>query len=510
MAARTAPPPEDPPVKRLLFVLALSCGSTAAAQDPGDLLPYFPAEVNSMAVVNVAGILASPRAEKEGWSKLEHTEYLAGAVPVNPSIERILLAKEFVPSQPNKNWATSVTPLKKPLNLEKFAKAYNGVLTTAAETPVARIGENKYAVALKPDILGLMQSNNKSEVARWVRASQDATSSRQPGYINSAVRAHGKSHHIMLALSTADLVDAQNVGVAVATSKVLENNEAAAKEIQTFLANLRGIRAMIMVREVGLTVDLYLESARMAKADPAVLKAFVAEWLIHYGAYLEDFPAAGAAVAEGVARLSFKITDPELARVMVLFIPPLAHVSEENSLSVTPAGISPETTGKYYRTVNKVVDDLAKQAKEKVMTAQDYKKYALWYETAATKIETLSILGVDPAVANYGQGTAARLHTIADSLKGVPVAADALTAKSYSYRYTTVEMFFNGRNFYPVVNPFNTNSNYGEIQRKIDQTVANDEENRRKLLAQVERERSNMRQAMAEKYKTDIDTPPKK
>jgi len=500
-------------VKSSAFALAIafSFSNLVSAQDPGDLLPLFPAEVNSMAVVNVAGILASPRAVKEGWTKLEHTEYLAGAVPVNPSIERIMLAKEFVPSQPNKNWATSVTPLKNPLNLEKFAKAYHGTMTTAAETPVAQIGDNKYAVALKPNILGLMQSSNKSEVARWVRSSQDATSSKQPGYINAAVRAHGKSHHIMLALSTSDLIDAQNVGVAIATSKVLEGNDAASKEIQTFLTKLRGIRAMIMVREAGLTVDLYLESVQSAKPDPAFLKAFVAEWLGHYGAYLEDFPAASVAVADGIARLGFKITDPELARVMVLFIPPLANVSEENSLTVTPAGISAETTGKYYRTVNKVVDDLTNQAKtDKPLTAKDYKKYSLWYETAATKIETLSILGVDPAVANYGQGTAARLHSIADSLKGVPVAADALTAQSYSYRYSTVDMFFNGRSFYPVVNPFNTNSNYGEIQRKIDQTVANDEESRKKLLASIERERSNVRQAMAEKYKVDIDTPLKK
>jgi hypothetical protein len=498
-------------VKSRLFALAFCLCSTAAAQDPGDLLPFFPAEVNSMAVVNVAGILASPRAEKEGWSKLSHTEYLAGAVPVNPSIERIVLAKEFVPSKPNKNWATSVTPLKKPLNLEKFAKAYNGVVTTAADTPVALVDGDKYAVALKPEILGLMQSNNKSEVSRWVRTAKEATSSKQPGYINAAVRAHGKSHHIMLALSTADLVDAQNVGVAVATSQVLEGQGDAAKDIQTFLTRLRGLRAMIMVREVGLTVDLYLESAAMAKADPALLKAFVAEWLVHYGAHLEDFPAASAEVANGVARLGFKITDPELARVMVLFIPPLSNVGEDNTLTVTPQGVNMDTTGRYYRMVNKVVDDLAKQAKsDKVLTAEDYKKYALWYETAATKIETLSILGVDPMVANYGQGTAARLHMIADSLKGVPVAADALTAQSYSYRYTTVEMYFNGRSFHPVVNPFNTNSNYREIQKKIDATVAKDEEARKKLLASIERERSNVRQAMAEKHKVDIDTPPKK
>ena len=494
----------------LALAIAFAVVRQAPAQDPSELLPLFPNEVNSIAVVNVAGILASPRAVKEGWTKLEHTEYLAGAVPVNPSVERMMLAKEFVPSRPNKNWPMSIAPLKNAVNIEKFAKAYHGEVIDVSDTKAALIGTDKYAVAVKPNILGVLQASNKQEAARWVRYAKDASGSKQPAYINAAVNGHAKSHHIMLAISTADLLDSQNVGVAIATSKVLENVEAA-KDIQAFFARMRGLRAMIMVRDTGLTVDLYLESVWTAKPDPAFLKAFVAEWLNHYGAFLEDFPAASVAVAEGIAHISFKITDPELARVMGLFLPPLSNVSEENSLTVTPAGVSPETTGKYYRTVNKIVDDLAKQAKsDKVLTAQDYKKYSLWYETAATKIETLSILGVDPAVANYGLGTGARLHSIADSLKGVPVAADALTTQSYSYRYSTVEMYFNGRSFLPVVNPFNTNSNYNKIQGKIDQTVVQDEENRKKLLASIERERSNVRQAFAEKHKVDIDTPPKR
>jgi len=481
---------------------------SAHAVDPDDLLPLFPNEVNSVAVINVAGIIASPRAAKEGWDKLEHTEYLSGAVPVNPSVERMMLAKEFSPGAPTKNWPTSLIPLKNPVDLEKFAKAYSGEVVSLADSTAVLVGQDTYAVAVKPNILGIKQASNKQEIGRWVRSAKDATQSKFPRYINGAVRGHGTSHHIMLALDTEDLLDAQNVGLAVALSKLFGGPDGAkqSKEVQHFFAKMRGLRAMIMLRDVGLTVDLYLESVFEAKPDPAALKAFVIEWMGNYGASLEDLPAADATLKEGILRLSFKLNDAELAHLMAFFLPPLASVGESNTLAVTPVGISPELSAKYYRTVNSLLDELRK----KKIDVKDGKKNAIWYDTAAAKIATLSIIGIDKDVVAYAHGAAARLRAIADSLRGVPVKAEALAAKAYDYQYTTVSMFFNGRSFVPMVNPFNSNTNYAEVQAEIDRVVAKDEQSRKALWETIERQRSDIRQAMAEKYKLDFDTPPKR
>ena len=56
------------------------------------------------------------------------------------------------------------------------------------------------------------------------------------------------------------------------------------------------------------------------------------------------------------------MSDPELAQVMARFLPPLANVGEENTLTVTPGGISADVSGKYYHAANKIVDDLSKQS----------------------------------------------------------------------------------------------------------------------------------------------------
>ena len=53
----------------------------------GDLRagPHTGIDANAVVVVNQTAILGSPRAVKEGWAKADHTEYLAGAIPINQS-----------------------------------------------------------------------------------------------------------------------------------------------------------------------------------------------------------------------------------------------------------------------------------------------------------------------------------------------------------------------------------------------------------------------------------------
>ena len=70
-------------MRRLFAItLLLAFVPTAVAADATDLLKYIPPQANTVAVINVANLFASPRATKEGWAKLDHTEYLAGAVPL--------------------------------------------------------------------------------------------------------------------------------------------------------------------------------------------------------------------------------------------------------------------------------------------------------------------------------------------------------------------------------------------------------------------------------------------
>ena len=187
-----------------LFAGLLFAGSAAAA-DPDELMKYVPVPVNTVAVVNVNSILTSPRAVKEGWAKKDHVEYLAGAIPVHPSIERILLAKELHPEAPGQGGALAVVPLKAAVDLERFAKMRGGHVDTVGGEPVAVTANGGVGVKLAEKVLGIVRTDNRQDVARLIRYASSATVSQQPRYLNAAVNNLGTRHHVLVAVDTEDL-----------------------------------------------------------------------------------------------------------------------------------------------------------------------------------------------------------------------------------------------------------------------------------------------------------------
>ena len=118
--------------RRLLsFVAVAVFASAVAGQDPTDLLKYFPAPANSVCVVNVGQLISSPRAVKGGWDKIEHTEYLAGAIPVHPNVQRLVSMSEFAPSHPGHGESVTVSTTKTPVDLARVATLFGTEVTSA-------------------------------------------------------------------------------------------------------------------------------------------------------------------------------------------------------------------------------------------------------------------------------------------------------------------------------------------------------------------------------------------
>jgi hypothetical protein len=498
-----------------LGALALAIGPwsgvPAAAADPDELLKYLPKPVNAVAVVNVAAILSTPRAVKGGWAKQDHTEYLAGAVPVNPSVERYLLGKEVSPYLPAQGEVWAVIPLNKPVDVAKFAESQRGSTDTIGDELLAVTPRGSVGVKLADKILGLARTDNRQEVARWVRYAKTASTSQQSRYLNAAVYNVGTRHHILVAIDTEDLFHPKQAGLAVARSQALAGNKDVADAVEAWLAKLTGARFSADITDDGIAAEVRLDSAAPAKVDPAAVKALLIEVLEKNGAMLEDLGAAAAKADGNAVTLTFQVSDPELARIMGVIAPPAAGVAESYSVSVAPAGVTAEATRRYYRAVNRILDDLKAQNKK----AKDYTKTAVWHDTAANRIETLSVLNVDPAVIEYGQGTAGRLEAIAESLRGVPVQAAAIASEGYMIGFmprTSVWGWRGGFRLNPWLGagPQSIQTNLPEIAKKESDLVKKDAENRDKLWDQIEHQRSDVRRAVAEKSKIDLDAGEKK
>jgi hypothetical protein len=472
----------------------------AAAADPIDLVKYIPTPVNTLCVVNVGQILSSPRAVKGKWDQIDHTEYLAGAVPVNPNVDRILAATEFSPSHPGRTGTVAVLSTKRPVDMAKLAAGVGGVVTTAGGEPAVTGPLGTTFVKLGDQLVGAVTTEHKPEVGRFAKAAKAATVSVQSAYLNAVVNNDGLRHHILFVVDVDDMIGPKDAENAVALTDLAKQDKAAAAAVQEFVAGMKGVRIAASVVEQGIAVVVRLDSAADLKVHPDWVKAFVMATLNRVGISLEDLPAAVAKTGEKNVTLSFRLTDPELAYLMALVLPPAAAMGGHDAIPVAPQGVTLAATQKYFKAVNQVVDDLKQKNKKATM----YNETAVWHDAAATKIETTSPLGVDPIALEYGRATAAYLHSLADSLRGVPLQASVLASKTYyyveqgpSFRYVP----FRGVGFDLWNRPTATYTNLPEMQSKLYEEVKKDAENREKIWLKIDAERPSVRVKLNEKFK---------
>jgi hypothetical protein len=485
---------------------ALVCfGSTrpATAADPAELLKFIPKPVNTIAVVNVAAILSTPRAVKEKWAQQEHAEYLAGAIPVHPSVERYLLAKEVSPYLPAGGEVLAVVPLNKPVDLARFAALQHGHTDELAGELLAITPQGSVGVKLADKILGLARTENRQDVARWVRYAKTASVSQQSRYLNAAVFNVGTRNHMLIAIDTEDLFHPKQAGLAIARSQAFAGNRAEADAVEAWLSRLTGARFTANITNEGIAAEVRLDSAAPARVDPNAVRALLIEVLEKNGAILEDLGAAVARAEGNAVTLTFMLSDPELARIMGVIAPPATGVGE--TIAIAPTGVTEEATRRYFQAVNRILDDLKAQNKR----AKDYTKTAVWHDTAANRISTLSVLNVDPLVVEYGLGTAGRLQAIADSLRGVPVQVATAASEAYiiGFMPRTSILTRGGFRLNPwlAAGPQSIQTNLPEIAKRQDEIIRKDAENRGKLWDQIDHQRSDVRRQVAEKSKIDLE-----
>ena len=496
----------------IAFLAAVAVGvaadrPAAGQTNPSDLLKYVPRMVNTVAVVNTQAILRSDRARREGWAKMDHTEYLAGAVPINPSIERLLLATEFVPQQPGDGNGLAVAPLDEPYDPEAMATARGGEVVEVADRKAVICPNGISFVPLKGNILGIARTNSTQDLSRWVRFAETAGDSKTPlqsEYLRQCAYATGLEVQILVGLDTEDLFTRDQAQAAAAANPALAQDQDTLDGISAFVGELRGVRFTANVRDNGLAATIRFDSHVVPQFPPEAFKGFVIDILEKNGAMLEDLRAAKAMVDKHTVILTLQVTDEELARIMSIVVPTASGVSESDVMRVTPSGVNLDATRKYYLTVCRILDQLRRQYKTPT-SLRSYPRTAVWHDTAANKIQAMSVIGVDKAVADFGLGTAARLHEIANSLQGVPAEVQDAQSKLY-YIAERQSLYRMGTN--PIALPYG--NNIAQVRAAQEQAINSDKDTRETIWSQIADERARVRSEVSSRLMGDIGAPPKR
>lgn len=474
----------------LSFVLAGNLGRAAAAE-PADLLPMFPENFNSVAVVRVKEALATKRAAREGWQADQSSDFLAGAVP--PWIDLLVRVSHIHPGQGmDGQWSAALVESTQDFSLPEIAGTEKGTPEMLRETPVVMTNRNSYFVGLQPKLLGIYAPAYRQDVGNWIDRVRTKKTADIVGYLDDALKQ--TRGHVVLAMDCRDLFEPSFIRYRLEGAKGLQGKSPTdVQTMETLFRGLRGVRSQVTIDET-IQWEVALDFDQPVGAEATLVRDVFAEFLDDMGTTLDEVAGALVSTEGNSVVLRAELSDFGLRRIMTLITSPQGgrkDVAKKN----------PDRD--YFVDLEKILNDLQGSAKK----ASDAAKVASWCENYAKKIERSSTTGVDPMLINYGQTLATRLRALGASLRGTKLQVDTLQNSvtwdvHYQPGYVSAGWWSVG--YQPDV--VNTTSNLREVREKQAQAVLAGQSERESVWAMIDADREGVRRKLRAKYGAAIDS----
>jgi hypothetical protein len=503
-------------IRTVLGVSALFAALPGARADElAELLKRVPAEMNTVAVINVRAINKSPRAVKENWRDTHETEYLAGALAVPASVPVVVIAADLHPEDLAHGKSLALVPVSNLMDSDTLAMRENGVVQALTERFIVLSPRRGYLGVPAMGVLGVSANMPRQDFARWFHSAARPEKPVLAPYLSEAAAAH-PSAHILIATDLTDLLDP--TAVRAALQKAGPKSEA---ELDSLVRVLAGARGLVFTAQVGspskaeVRLDFSVPMADfvgpLGRVWPKAMEAA--------GFDIGEFKAAEARADGKAVVLSAELSDTSLRRILSLVHAPgdaAGSQAESASDIQTPkeaAALSASV--RYYRAVNAALDDLRAQGGTRRPSAEElrqrererksdnfshYTRSAVFFETYANKLDKLPLTNVDPVLIQYGASVTAKLRAMAGSLRGLKSQLEAFD----NYKSTVFATGgWGGWRWGGGGTSLSTN--VPEMSTKQGELVAALEPEREKIWSVLEGDRSAVRRELLEKYKIDFE-----
>ncbi|MFK7822033.1 MAG: hypothetical protein AB8G99_25265, partial [Planctomycetaceae bacterium] len=165
-----------PPMKSMRSCLAVCFVTALCAQVRADdvepLMKRLPASANIVAVVQVARILESERARKEGWAENQQTDFLAGASTLPPWVRTFARASHVHPGENGHGWSVAVATTSQDIDMRATADREGGVVQTISRHTAVSSQRNAYFIQIAPRLMGIVSPAYRQDAYRWLNVAE--------------------------------------------------------------------------------------------------------------------------------------------------------------------------------------------------------------------------------------------------------------------------------------------------------------------------------------------------
>lgn len=419
---------------------SLLLGSASAQAGLDDLFKRIPESTNGLIVVKVKDLLTSPLGTKQNWAKQQRTNYEEGVTSIPPNTRSVLMATEFDPTSKKSNWEVYLAEVEQSPSLETLARAEGGKTDSVAGADVVWSPRDVLFTKFNDNVVGAMVPANRQQMGRWLRFAQRNDSSKLSPYLTSAAAIADDEGQIVMALELQDLLAAPGIRAALTRSKALAGTDADIDAMVKVMMTLKGVTFAVRVTDK-IQGKMRIDFGESTEVFAKVAKPLILEVIANQGAEIEDMDSWSAKV-DGSAITLFGSLSPkgmrELLSPFKLPTSSLGRSADVPSESTRLQDSMAEASQRYYRAVNKLLDDLReKKGKTQGQTA-------FWHDQYAQKIDRLPLLNVDEELLKAGAEIAERLRQIAMDMRGAGIAIGTQTAGMSGASYNTSNWGYTG------------------------------------------------------------------
>ena len=378
------------PLIRLLTVGLAISAATADASDFPTLVSKVPRGSNSLVLIDVDAVLASPIAKANGWARRFNDGNADRPLYLPPEADKVAIAAQLdLVRGCAKNWEVAVMGMKEPFSMSLIARAEGG-----------------YA----DEIQGVKAAWVRQSIARWAENGKTTQPGMVSDYLAALTTSAGNGAQVVMAIDAADAIQPHRVRARLEASKAaISQNLDSTVEL---ISSLKGLVFQI-------TFDTKAQAVARIDFDvPVSLKEDVAKGLVLAAMENLQFSLPGTekwtcSVKGNSIIMAGELDNDALRRVFTLMELPTTKFSslkDENIEDSSQATIA-KCSQAYFHAVDSMLIDLKKRTK--VNSGGD----AGWIERYAAKIDRLPVLHVDEELLTYGEKLTETLRIISGSRK---------------------------------------------------------------------------------------------
>ena len=459
-----------------------------------DLLARLPESANTIAVINVKAVREqTPPDERQGSG----FQIVAGMI-IPPPVDVIVYATNLTTGELDSRNTSGVIRLNRDATLDDVVDRVRGSVISLGGTSVVTHPTRGYFAMLAPNLVAFARQISRQEFAHWFQFARTNRKVLLSKYLSEAVASDAP---VIGALDMEEQLDLKRVHDRLLASNTMKGHRK--EEIDAMAALITGMRGITLtVRGRALNeAEVRFDFSAPVGDRADLIKLLFTETLDDIGISLREF-RNGNAVADGnKVKLTTRLSGDGLIQIMSIFTPPLPSPKPPVEPKLELNGVSLQATQRFFNSVNRIIDDVRQRTRSLVTddlatTIRNYNNAATRFETAAKQIENVSTRYVDSDMVKFGDTQAAKLRTLAMSMRGVVIDVNAL--ESGTTILWTGGWWWGGGGL---------DTNIPAIRQKQAETVANDANRRLEIMAWMDSDRAQILRLMNERYKTDLSRP---